>query len=112
MSTSFESQDTLVRSVQLKVQSVMISADLEAGTTEDPAMVTITNGGSADVTIEVDIAEDVKKVHKVTIYDRVLGTAAAQLLAPVFSGSVIEAHVDASALALDDCSVEVHYEVE
>lgn len=114
MSTSFEAQDTLVRGAQLKVQSLMIKADLEAGTSDEPSVMSVTGGGTAAVSIDVDLAgETVKKVQKAEVYDNQTGAVIAQSAAPTFTGSVITiADVDASVLDLSDCCVSVHYEVE
>lgn len=110
MSTSFESQDTLVRDVQLRVQTLMISADLEALTSAHPGVMSYdaTDVAGTDATIAVDVKEDISSVVKAAVYDNKL--QAYQAAVATFTGSVITfANIDTSAVDLADCVVELHY---
>lgn len=113
MSTSFEAKDSAVRSAQLKVQSVMVKCDLEAGTSQEPAVVSISGEATATCSIVFDIKEEIDGVVKAVVTDNSDGSVVAQSAAAVVSGTTITVgDVDASTPDLSDVTVEVHYKVK
>jgi len=113
MSTSFEAKDTLVRGAQLEVQSLMVKADLEALTSDHPAVVFFdaSDVAGTDATVSVDVKEEIDKVVMAKIHDNSDHSVRPEVA--TFSGSVITfANIDTSAVDLSDCTVEVHYKVK
>jgi hypothetical protein len=101
------SKDSQVASLQLDVRSLAIKADLVAGESEAPALVSIDNSTIAATVIEIDVKEDVKACQKLQVIDRASGEAAPISAAPSISGSVISVTLDATGLA--DVCIEVLY---
>lgn len=110
---SFPSKDSQVLSAQLKAQSLFVKVDLEAGSSSEPSLVTVSGAAGATCAIAIDVKEDVSKVFKAVVVDNKTGSLVAQTAAPSFSGSVITIDdVDASTPDLSDCCIELVYEIK
>ena len=113
MSTSYEAKDTLVRGVQLRAQEVSLRVDLEAGLAEDPSVAEVSGAATATCSVDIDVKENVKKIHKAEVHDRKTGQSVAQTAEASASGSVITiSDVDADVPDLSAVTITVIYEVE
>lgn len=113
MAISFQAKDTQVLSAQLKAQSVIFKADLEAGTTQEASFASVSGAAGATCSVDVDVKEDIEKVIRAVVFNNKTGSVVAQTAAPSFSGSVVTiADIDASTPDLSDVSIELHYEVK
>lgn len=104
------SKDSQVQSKQLEAKSLALNANLVAGSSEAPAIISIDNSTIAATDIVIDVKEDVIKCHKLQVINRATGEAAALSGAPSISGQEISVTLDATGLS--DVCIELIYKAE
>ena len=107
---SFESKDSQVLGRQLQAQSLVATADLVAGTSDLPAVISIDNSDIEACEIVIDVKESVAKCFKAQVINRATGEAAPIAAAPAVDGSTITVTLDATGL--EDVCIEVSHQVQ
>ena len=105
---TYRAKDSLVHDRQLKSQVLHLNCNLVAGTSDDPAIVSIDNSTLTATEVAIDVKEDVQKVKKAQVVGRTTGAVTA-IDAVAVSGSVITITIDGTGLT--DVDIEVVYEV-
>ena len=101
------SKDPKVQDLQLEQSDLLLSANLVAGTSEAPSLVSINNSTIASTVISIDVKEPIASVQKVQIVNRATGQHVAIAAAPVISGSSVS--VTCNGTGLTSVCIEVSY---
>lgn len=104
------SKDSQVQSKQLEAKRLDLQANLVAGSSEAPAIISIDNSTIAATELVIDVKEDVIKCHKLQVINRATGEAAPLDAAPSVSGQEITVTLDATGLS--DVCIELVYKAE
>jgi hypothetical protein len=101
------SKDPKVQDLKLEQSDLLLSANLVAGTSEAPSLVSINNSTIASTVISIDVKEPIASVQKVQIVNRATGQHVAIAAAPVISGSSVS--VTCNGTGLTSVCIEVSY---
>lgn len=101
------SKDPKVQDLQLEQSELLLSANLVAGTSEAPSLVSINNATIASTVISIDVKQPISSVQKVQIVNRATGQHVAIAAAPSISGNSVS--VTCNGTGLTSVCIELSY---
>ena len=104
------SKDSQVEARQLEQKSLVFTANLEAASSDAPALLSIDNSTLSATVLTIDVKQLVAKCYKVQVTDRSSGQAKELAAAPSVADNQISVTVDATGLS--DVCVEVIYKAQ
>ena len=106
--SSYRAKDALVHGRQLAVQELCVVCDIVNATSDSASIVSIDNSTLTASVVSLNINEDLSKIAKVSVTDRLTGAVQAASSAAI-NGQAIEVTINGTGLT--DVCVEVKYVV-